>query len=569
MSSRPWHVEVLNILTLHSNGYIEQSQHIKLPGSFEFTESLSDKTGRFGASDGNSHAHVSNPFETEETDDMANNLQPPYAQSFGAKSGKSMTHQMIEELESLRKGKHALEKELKEVRSWEKELNNIIDERHREARREEEKRVEAERQLQETRKELHDYRSHATRSHSELEQKSRQLTKKLADKQKSEETTLKQLAQARDHIFRLQPRRTDITETEAQTQFGDLYNSVHRWVTNRLEKILDELDSGQLYHRAFPNPAAKRVLSLSSARAIQHMQCHQSDEFVVIAVIMRFLCRAFFDQSFYCPLRKVVGEYDAIYVVDSIETSMRRVPRGKLTTKIFSLKLTVSDASNCRDWRVEALTALVNEPDFVERRSNHEREKTEELLYLLAPLVPNAADQELRESIGRNIIRPAMDLAHRLQLSATVFTIRWTKFDDDLQSGVITSTRVNLSSFISLNVLLCGKVVETPAELQAMTYLFDVAPGLYSQTLSNQTSPGLKSLCKSRILVAVGEGSPVSPAEGPTLLQWIRSEADREESAPLGVSKEVRAEDDRKRGKKHSSKSEKWNFLPSFSRSTG
>lgn len=243
----------------------------------------------------------------------------------------SIRQQILEELEALRKERDHLESELGEAKTWNQDMDDMLDERQKELQREEKKRAHAERQLQECRKELRDHKTQATRVQRELEQSTHQLSKKLEEKQKSEQRTLKQLNQARDHIFKLQPRRMDITETEAQEQFEDLYNRIHRWVTNRLEGILDELESGQLRNRPFAKPGAKRFLGLNSARATQNMWCDQSDEFIVIAAIMRFLCRAFFNQSFYCPLRRQGEESDAAHTIDRIEAAMRGVPRGTLS----------------------------------------------------------------------------------------------------------------------------------------------------------------------------------------------------------------------------------------------
>jgi hypothetical protein len=182
--------------------------------------------------------------------------------------------------------------------------------------------------------------------------------------------------------------------------------------------------------------------------------------------------------------------------------------------------------AHCLDWRFEALSALVSQPEFKQQRADLDRRLTEELFQLLKPLLPTGDPRDLIESIGLNITRPALDLAHRLQLSTTIYSVRWTPFHDDLNTGRIDETRVDFSHYVCLNLLQRGKLVkvkegtESGAPLRVQ-YLFDVCPGLYCEVLQDGHISDLKSISKPKILVAASEGSRVLPAQGRTILQWL------------------------------------------------
>ncbi|KAI8932990.1 hypothetical protein NX059_009644 [Plenodomus lindquistii] len=362
-------------------------------------------------------------------------------------------------------------------------------------------------------KELRELRSALAGMEETLDYRQKELERQERKTLKAE----KQLEDAHNHIFRLQPRRTDVTEAEAKEMFNDLFNSVQRWVGNRLDKVLDILDQGKLKNREFPRDAARKILALTGARALQSSGLDQIDEHHIIATIMEFIRRSFFDHTFYCPLVVGTEPKDVTPAVNRIEQLMRAVPR---------------DESQCREWRVEALLAMTLEEGFTGRRTRHEHQKTIELFSLLAPLVPNAEPQDLGDSIKRNMIMPAMDLAHHLQLAATTYFLKWTSFNADLRVGNVTSSSVEFSNFTSMNIQENGKVIaplnkapSTSSQAISMRYLFDVAPGLYSKPPGIEDITKLKVISKPRVLVHVGNSAPKS---GPTLLKWIEVESKRD-----------------------------------------
>lgn len=150
----------------------------------------------------------------------------------------------------------------------------------------------------------------------------------------------KQLQEAKDHIFHLQPRRKDITESEAQEAYKKLCGNVQRWVENRLPPVLDEMESGRLRSRPVGAPAA-RFAALIREPARHCLSAHQSDEHHVIAVIMYYLWLALFAKPFYCPLD---GSDDDATVtwIDELESTMSKLPRGKRAAR-------ASDSARPRD----------------------------------------------------------------------------------------------------------------------------------------------------------------------------------------------------------------------------
>jgi hypothetical protein len=187
----------------------------------------------------------------------------------------------------------------------------------------------------------------------------------------------------------------------------------------------------------------------------------------------------------------------------------------------------------------------------MQQRAHLEQRKTAELTNVLGPLVLDAELEELRVSIGKNIIKPAMELAHRLQTAQTVFSVRWTVFNNDTSKEHISSVSTNFSKVTSLNLTLGGKIAAVPlptdkeaSENPAMhvTYLLDVAPGLYSRSLDTETSASGKAICKPRVLVVVGDSKHGKPKQEPTLLRWIEDESKRDNKLGSGLSKVISLE---------------------------
>ena len=103
-----------------------------------------------------------------------------------------------------------------------------------------------ERMLKETREKAINIRTEALSCVNRIEPQVETLKLELArvngqlvDAQGRTKTKERQLSDAKDHIFRLQPARKDITDSEAVESYRVLCGNVQRWVDNRMKGVLD------------------------------------------------------------------------------------------------------------------------------------------------------------------------------------------------------------------------------------------------------------------------------------------------------------------------------------------
>jgi hypothetical protein len=96
----------------------------------------------------------------------------------------------------------------------------------------------------------------------------------------------RQLEQVSDHVLRIQPRRSDITESEAVDMFRRLFAGIKHWVQNRLSPVLFEHDGGHLKGRRPPPNRADRI-RYARQEDKEWFRAHKSDEYHVFACIMQ------------------------------------------------------------------------------------------------------------------------------------------------------------------------------------------------------------------------------------------------------------------------------------------
>ncbi|KAF4435406.1 hypothetical protein F53441_13508 [Fusarium austroafricanum] len=142
-------------------------------------------------------------------------------------------------------------------------------------------------------------------------------------------STQRQLAEAQDQIFRLQPRRRDITETEAREAYKTLVGNVQRWVENRAAYGIEDLEIGRLNARA-ASPEGLRLVTLLREQSRRCLSVAQSDEFHITGVIMNYLHLTLFSKSFYCPLDDAEDDGTSRWI-DELEITMSRLPRVLFT----------------------------------------------------------------------------------------------------------------------------------------------------------------------------------------------------------------------------------------------
>lgn len=339
----------------------------------------------------------------------------------------------------------------------------------------------------------------------------------------------KEVRDAHDFVFSLQPKREQITESEAAAEFKLLCKMIEDWVETNLG---DDIHARSIFkQRGLQASRIRRFLALISLPGEEASRCPDTDVYNVIAAIMKFLCIEIFDKEFYCPI-----EEGAMDFLNSILTSMRSLEprRGELfIPKKFSLNYNTlikcpPDLSTWRRWRSETLTALAGRPEFATQRKRHLNHLVTELTNILLVFVPRSDIRKLGPSVDSVIIEPALALAHKLQLSVDKFSLIWTPF-----TGVRPEERRidprDYTSFECVNILQSGKVMKPQAVAAAgtITYMLDLTPALIFEAVKAGAFADPRVLNRGRILVAAtkeGNGQPFpSPndSEEPTVVAWL------------------------------------------------
>ncbi|KAH7158082.1 hypothetical protein B0J13DRAFT_188218 [Dactylonectria estremocensis] len=356
---------------------------------------------------------------------------------------------------------------------------NVLDSRQQELESQETQKVQISSELDALKKELAD------------------TQRQLAEARTQNKSKSKQLQDAKDRIFGLQPLRNDITEAEAREAYKNLCGNVQRWAENRLKCALEDLDYGRLKLRTAP-PQAARFVGLLREPSRRCLGVDQSDEYHVVGVIMNYLWLAMFSKSFYCPLDDANTD-STIRWIDELENTMSRLPR---------------DTAQCREWRSETLTAMTNQPNFKHRRARHLGLVADDLSSLLSVFTPTTSPSELHDSVRQNIIDPAADLVHRLHLAPSFFSLKWPARTAPSRLEVYEC--LNLASG-GLVLDLAGTNKGSPSRSN-VSYLFDVCPGLFVERIEGGKKLALKAISKPIVLVNKDDGGA---PQKPTLVQWL------------------------------------------------
>jgi len=138
----------------------------------------------------------------------------------------------------------------------------------------------------------------------------------------------KNLNDAQDFIFSLQPLRDKITESQATAEFSSLCKSVEEWVQTNLSDPLYE--KHLIKEKVTLGVPAKEFISILSRSSIEAFRCQDTDDYNVVSGIMKFLCRGIFEPDFYCPVDR-----GAIEFLKSLEKSIANLEprRGEFTSK--------------------------------------------------------------------------------------------------------------------------------------------------------------------------------------------------------------------------------------------
>ncbi|KAK2593280.1 hypothetical protein QQS21_009004 [Conoideocrella luteorostrata] len=328
-----------------------------------------------------------------------------------------------------------------------------------------------------------------------LSKETAEIKAQLLEARNQLKTKDRNLQDAGDHIFRLQPYREDITESEAREMYKAMCDKVQRWVENRLPATLESLSASQV--KKPPAQQAAKFLSLLREPGKRCLAVRHGDEYHIVAGIMYYLWLAFFSKPFYCPLDDSNDESTLLWIA-GIETAMSK-SRG---------------VERFREWRSETLAALSSQKSFQSRRESYLHLISKDLSSYLTVAFPKLTTAELQSSLRKAVIQPAADLTHRLHTSVNVFWLKWP----------LKTASSRLEVYECANLADGGRIIDLSGTSPNSScrrdakYLFDIAPGLFVERVEGGRKMALKSICRPKVLIHASEGQV---AHRSTLLTWL------------------------------------------------
>lgn len=177
----------------------------------------------------------------------------------------------------------------------------VLDKRQEELELKEAKLLHLSQTVQRLKRELHDARNQLDSTKIQLQARSTQLN------------------EVRDQVFRLQPARSEITESEAKSLYQNLCKSIQRWVESRMSS-LDSMGGARV--GTMPGALqAYRLVALLRESARRCIDVDQSEEFHVFAIIMNYIALGLFSRSFYSPIDESNDNATQLWI-DKIEEAM-------------------------------------------------------------------------------------------------------------------------------------------------------------------------------------------------------------------------------------------------------
>jgi hypothetical protein len=108
------------------------------------------------------------------------------------------------------------------------------------------------------------------------------------------------LNETQDFVFSLQRREKTTTEADAAAEFHSLCLAVEDWVQMQLTEAFDS-KSTKITRL---DPRVRKLLSLIPQPGKEAFEYPDTDEYNVIAAIMKFLYLEIFTKDFYCPIER-------------------------------------------------------------------------------------------------------------------------------------------------------------------------------------------------------------------------------------------------------------------------
>jgi hypothetical protein len=157
----------------------------------------------------------------------------------------------------------------------------------------------------------------------------------------------------------------------------------------------------------------------------------------------------------------------------------------------------------------------------------------EDLASLLCVIAPKASQSDFQSSLRRSIVEPAADLAHRLHMAASVYSLKWPARGASSRLEVYEC----LDHVTGGQVLDLAGTTPTSTSRRHVSYLFDVAPGLFAERVDGGKKMNLKAICRPTVLVYGAEGEP---RRSSTVMKWLWDGA-ATAASPAGQQSPTRA----------------------------
>ncbi|KAK1250514.1 hypothetical protein MKX08_010517 [Trichoderma sp. CBMAI-0020] len=217
-----------------------------------------------------------------------------------------------------------------------------------------------------------------------------------------------ELNDAQSHIFSLQPYRKDLTPEEVGRQYDDLVESVQDWVQKFMGFWLDDYEAGA---EALASHARKNAQEVARLKKVVHKHpdlihgCMfpETDEDIIVAVIMRFLNDHIFQKVLYGSASNYTD------MVSFIETQMQTAVEPK------------RDLFAVRTWTAESYNALMSAPQFRGIRARRSRDLTIGLAEVLRIFCKKDKHSWFYQNTEDRCIKPAMALYEKLQVATHHF----------------------------------------------------------------------------------------------------------------------------------------------------
>lgn len=153
-----------------------------------------------------------------------------------------------------------------------------------------------------------------------------------------------------------------------------------------------------------------------------------------------------------------------------------------------------------------------------------------DLTTVLSAIAPSTPPAELHSSIRRSIVEPAADLVHQLHLASSSFSLKWPA--RTAASRLEVYQCLNLAS--NGMILDLGGTKQSSPSRKNVSYLFDVAPGLFVERLEDGKKQGVKAIVKPTVLVDNAEGEV---SQAPTVVRWLWDNAPTSQGPSRSVAR--------------------------------